>query len=45
LLEQLRIAHNDGSHARLMGQLAKPDLMILTIGGSASSPPPSAPTS
>jgi DNA replication protein DnaC len=29
LLEQLRIAHGDGSYVRLMGQLLKTDLLIL----------------
>ena len=33
LLEQLRIAHGDGSYARLMGQLAKTDLLILDDWG------------
>jgi len=33
LLEQLRIAHGDGSYARLMGQLAKADLLILDDWG------------
>jgi DNA replication protein DnaC len=32
-LEQLRIAHGDGSYARLMGQLAKTDLVILDDWG------------
>ncbi|MEA3275569.1 MAG: IS21-like element helper ATPase IstB [Pseudomonadota bacterium] len=33
LLEQLRIAHGDGSYARLMTQLAKTDLLILDDWG------------
>lgn len=33
LLEQLRIAHGDGSYARLMGQLLKADLLILDDWG------------
>jgi len=33
LLEQLRIAHGDGSYVRLMGQLAKADLLILDDWG------------
>lgn len=33
LLEPLRIAHGDGSYARLMGQLAKTDLLILDDWG------------
>ena len=33
LLEQLRIAHGDGSYARLIGQLAKTDLHILDDWG------------
>lgn len=33
LLEQLRIAHGDGSYARLMGQLAKTDLLLLDDWG------------
>ena len=33
LLEQLRIAHGDGSYARLMGQLLKTDLLILDDWG------------
>jgi len=33
LLEQLRIAHGDGSYVRLMGQLLKTDLLILDDWG------------
>ena len=33
LLEQLRIAHGDGSYVRLMGQLRKTDLLILDDWG------------
>jgi DNA replication protein DnaC len=33
LLEQLRIAHGDGSYVRLMGQLLKTDLIILDDWG------------
>ncbi|MDA3919058.1 MAG: IS21-like element helper ATPase IstB [Salinisphaera sp.] len=33
LFEQLRIAHGDGSYARLMGQLLKTDLLILDDWG------------
>lgn len=33
LLEQLRIAHGDGTYVRLMGQLLKTDLMILDDWG------------
>lgn len=33
LFEQLRIAHGDGSYARLMGQLQKTDLLILDDWG------------
>lgn len=33
LFEQLRIAHGDGSYARLMNQLAKTDLLILDDWG------------
>jgi len=33
LLEQLRIAHGDGSWSRLMGQLARTDLVILDDWG------------
>ena len=33
LFEQLRIAHGDGSYARMMGQLAKTDLLILDDWG------------
>jgi DNA replication protein DnaC len=33
LLEQLRIAHGDGSYVRLMGQLLKTDLLVLDDWG------------
>src|SRR5690606_39805945 len=33
LFEQLRIAHGDGSYARLMNQLQKTDLLILDDWG------------
>ena len=33
LFEQLRIAHGDGSYARLMNQLARTDLLILDDWG------------
>jgi DNA replication protein DnaC len=33
LFEQLRIAHGDGSYARLMNQLLKTDLLILDDWG------------
>ncbi len=41
LLEQLRIAHGDGSYARLMGQLLKTDLLILDDWGIQPLNPPS----
>ena len=40
LLEQLRIAHGDGSYPRLMNQLAKTDVLILDDWGLQKLQPP-----